>query len=185
MMGSRNGILALKEGASGMARVLTIARILTVSSVAALIADFMGATLFPTPTAAQAVTPVSPSQASPSAETVTPIGPPASSTVQPVAPHLPGTVTPVTPAQPLSSTTRYPTIKPIAPARMMWLHKDLKLRAQPGLAGKQLAIVRAKSAVPVVGEVVGAVNGYRWYQVDAAGTRGFIAALDLSTQPID
>lgn len=67
----------------------------------------------------------------------------------------------------------------------MWLRTDLRLRETPGLAGRQLGVVRAKSAVNVVGEVVGAVNGYRWYQVEASGVRGFIAAIDLSTQPVN
>jgi len=67
----------------------------------------------------------------------------------------------------------------------MWLRTDLRLRETPGLAGRQLGVVRAKSAVPVVGEVVGTVNGYRWYQIEASGVRGFIAAINLSTQPVN
>jgi Bacterial SH3 domain len=184
-MKRRVGFQGPKEGAGGMIRfLLAIAAVLALIAPAALIADFLGARLTPT-AAAQTVTPVSPGQAPPASGTVTPVGPPPSSPVQPVTPHPSGTVTPVNPAQSPSSTAQHAQVVQIAPPRLMWLRKDLRLREQPGLAGRQIGVVRAGSAVPVVGEVVGQVDGYRWYQVEAAGTRGFIAAIDLSTQPVN
>jgi hypothetical protein len=149
-----------------------------------LIAGYLGTSLL-SPAAAQSVTPVSPNQGPTTSETVTPVGPPPGSSVQPVTPYPSGRVTPVNPAQSPLATGLYPQVNQISPPRLMWLRKDLRLRATPGLAGRQLGVVRAKSAVAVVGEVVGTVNGYRWYQVEASGVRGFIAGLGLSTQPVN
>lgn len=138
-----------------------------------------------TPTASQTVTPVTPSQASPPPGVVTPVVPSqqSPSTARPRTPSRSGVVTPVAPGQAGSSGAPGGRIRAIAPAQLMWLHQDLRFRERPGLAGRIIGVVRARSAVRVVGEVVDPIDGLRWYEADINGKRGFIAGMELSTQP--
>ncbi|HYB08197.1 MAG TPA: SH3 domain-containing protein [Alphaproteobacteria bacterium] len=150
------------------------------SSRAILVASYLGA-ISPLPALAQSVTPVSPGQGAGTLGTVTPVGPPPGAPVQPAAPATSETVTPVNPPH----SAHYQQVRQISPPRVIWLRKNLQLRETPGLAGRPIGTVHAKSAVPVVGEVIGAVNGYQWYEVEVGGTRGFIAAIDLSAHPVN
>jgi hypothetical protein len=116
-----------------------------------------------------AVAPVPPGGAK-SGETVTPVP-------QPQGTTKPGeVVTPVESGAAGASTK----IQAAKPGQVVWLTHDLKLRDAPGLKGRVLTTIKAKTGMTVTGQTLDRIDGFHWLRVEGEGKRGFIANLDLT-----